>query len=488
MTDTYQHDNTAGIAQAGAKKLLLRYGVGFLINIVGTIVIVRTGGPELWGSFAVSQVVLTVFALLGHGCWGYLIQHPATPDRKTIGNCYSLQTILSIAWSMLALSITPLLVDRLSSSALFPLVLSTLCGGFFYGWRYVVCGLSERDLKYGVATAAELTDIVVFNIIAITCALAGRPFEGLIAGNLLRGIVSTFVALRISTHRLFFDFDKDVLTKIWKFSIPYTSFIALQWLPIYAGPVVAGSLLGIRELGILQLAYKTMEYPRVLVTIAFRLSMSIFSRTGRTARELQDSLNTVLKLMYFALLPALCLIVALSPLWVTVVYGSAWIDMSKVMIIIVLPHLTMAMMMIMSSLLSAQGNSRSAFIFYGVYNILYWPALFMCSSSFGFFGLPATEWIALIAAPVLVLQVKSSGVSARLIINYCALLLAASIATLLAWLIARHRTLTEAFFAVIIMTIMWFLVSPARKEILEWIKQQYALVAKRGTASVKSKK
>jgi len=488
VTETYQQDNAAGAAHAGAQMLFLRYGIGFLINIVGTIVIVRAGGPELWGSFAVSQVILTVFALLSHGCWGFLIQDPAPPERRIVGNCYTLQTILAIAWSLCVLAFLPVLDDRLSSHALVPLVISTLIGGFAYGWRYVVCGLSERDLNYGVSTVSELTDIIVFNVIAVLCALAGRPLEGLIAGNLLRGTVSTFAAFRMSSRKLFFSLDRDLLSKIGKFSVPYTSFIALQWLPIYAGPVIAGSLLGIRELGVLQLAYKTMEYPRVLVTIAFRLSMSIFSRSGKGGSEIQDNMNKVLRLLFLALIPAMFLLVALGPLWIPLVYGNEWTEMSKVMLIIVFPYLTMAFMMIMSSLLSAQGNSRAAFIFYGAYNALYWPALFACSHSIGFFGLPVTEWIALIASLVLVRQIRASGISARLIVNYCLLLFAASSATMFAWLIARHRALTETLFAVIIMTFIWFLVSPARKEILEWIKQQYALVAKRGAASSQSKR
>lgn len=487
MTEV-QDDHFIGSAHAGAKKLFLRYGVGFLINIIGTVVIVRTGGPELWGSFSVSQLILTVFALLSHGCWGYLIQDPVTPDRNTVGNCYSLQTMLSVAWSVLVLAFLPFLADRLSSQTLIPLVLSALCGGFFYGWRYVVCGLSERDLKYSVSTVSELTDIIVFNGIAVICALAGRPLEGLIAGNLLRGTISTFAALRTSSQRLFFSLDKNILIRIWKFSIPYTSFIALQWLPIYAGPVVAGSMLGIRELGVLQLAYKTMEYPRVLVTIAFRLSMSIFSRSDRADLALQDKLNTILKFLYFALLPAMFLLVALSPLWIPMVYGNAWIEMSGVMIIIVYPYLIMAMMMIMSSLMSAQGNSKAPFIFYGIYNFLYWPALYICSRSFGFYGLPITEWIALTAVLILMRQVRASGIGTRLIISYSALLLAASAATLLAWSIAKHRTLTEALIAVIIMLIVWFLASPVRKEIPEWFKQQNALDAKHGAISPKSKK
>ena len=476
-------ENIGLAAKAGARQLFLRYGIGFLINIAGTIVIARKGGPELWGIFAVSQVVLTVFALLSHGCWGYLIQSETVPDRKTIGNCYSFQSFLSIAWSLLILVFSPVLANRLSSQDLFPLLASTVLGGFFYGWRYVTCGLSERNLQYSVAAVAELSDILTFNGIAVVLALAGHPYQGIVAGNLFRGVISTYVALRKAAEPLYFSFDGEIIIKIGKFSSPYTSFIALQWLPIYGGSVVAGLFLWIRDLGLLQLAYKTVEYPRVLVTIAFRLSMSVFSRTDKTISELQNSLKKILDILYFMLVPAMGLIVALSPRWVPVVYGGTWTAMSDVMVIIMFPHLAMAMMMILSSLMSAHGGAQKPFFFYGVYNILYWPVLIVLTRSAGFFGLPVTEWVALAACMVLIRQLSEAGIATNMVFGYLTVLLAAAGLTTLLWLIALHRSLTETISAAIIMSVLWFIGSPVRREIVGWVKKQYALVAKRTAAS-----
>ena len=465
-------DNDLGFAaQAGAKQLFFRYGLGFLINIAGTVVIARRGGPELWGLFAISQVVLTVFAVLSQGCWAFVIQYRTPPTRDEVGNCYSLQAMISALWALMVLCLSPAIARHLSSKELFPLLLGTVFGGFFYGWRYVICGLSERNLQYQVSALTELSDIMVFNGIAVAGTLAGHPYGGILAGNILRGVVSGIVALSTAQNELYFRCSSDVIRRIARFSLPYSGFAALQWLPIYAGPVVAGLFLGVRELGLLQLAYKTVEYPRVLVTISSRISMSLFSRLGTQADEVLNGVVRTLNSLFLFLVPAMGLIAALGPVWIPPVYGSAWLPMSDVMLVILYPHLVMAMMMILTSLLSARGNSRASLVFYGVYNAVYWSAVVIVTPHLQFFGLPATEWIALVGCVVLLRELRSTGIGAGIFARYGGTLLAASLGAALLHEVALHRTLLESILAGFIMTGLWFAFSPARKEIVQWIKR-----------------
>lgn len=476
-----QKENIGFATQAGAKQLFLRYGVGFLINVAGTIVIARKGGPALWGLFAVSQVVLTIFAVLSHGCWGYLIQNKSVPDRQLIGNCYTLQTLISVSWAVIILALSSFLSDRLSSKDLFPLLLATVFGGFFYGWRYVICGLSERNLQYGTAAAAELSDILVFNSVAVALALFGYPYYGILAGNIFRGVVSTFVAHRRARQNIYFLFERSTFKRVARFSFPFSSFIALQWLPIYAGPVVAGSFLTVRELGILQLAYKTVEYPRVVVTIAFRLSMSVFARAGQTVEEIRQSTQKVVDFLFFLLVPAMIILVGVSPLWVPFVYGAAWLKMTSVMGIIVFPYLIMALMMILSSLQSARGNAKASFTFYAIYNCFYWSSLIIMVTKIGFYGAPVAEWIALIGCTVLLLELRSTTGILKIVIKYIIILSVVSGAVLFLGQVALYRSLLQTVVLGSTLIIVWFLFSPAKKEMAKWLYQHRVPAADQST-------
>lgn len=95
-----------------------------------------------------------------------------------------------------------------------------------------------------MAAIAELSDIVVFNGIAVPLSLAGYSYYGILIGNSARGIASLLVAQMASGRRLYFSVNSETMTRIARFSMPYSGFVALQWLPIYAGPVVAGLFLG----------------------------------------------------------------------------------------------------------------------------------------------------------------------------------------------------------------------------------------------------
>jgi PST family polysaccharide transporter len=464
-------ESLVSVAQSGVKQLLLRYGIGFIINIAGTVIIARKGGPELWGLFAVSQVVLTVFVVLSQGCWAYVIQSKSSPSAVEIGNCYLLQTIISVVWILIVLGLSSTLSQHITSNDLLPLLLGTVLGGFFYGWRYVIGGLSERNLQYQVVTITELSDIVVFNGVAIILSIAGHPYYGILAGNCLRGILSMLVAMRVSREKVYFRLESSVLMRIARFSVPYSGFAALQWLPIYAGPVFAGIFLGIKELGLLQLAYKTVEYPRVLVTVTSRISMSLFSRLGATTDDLRSGLKHTIDALNYLLIPAMFLIAALGPVWIPFVYGPQWLPMSDIMLIIMFPHLTMSMMMIITTLLSSQGKSQASFIFYCMYNALYWSALVILTPLLQFYGLPITEWVSLAGCVILLTQLRSLGIGMKFVFQYARLLLFATLCAVIVWSVAHHRTHIEAIIVGFMMTISWFLFSPARKEMVKWISR-----------------
>lgn len=181
-------------------------------------------------------------------------------------------------------------------------------------------------------------------------------------------------------------------------------------------------------------------------------------------------MKRTIDVLYLVLVPVMGLLVALGPVWIPVIYGRQWLPMSNIMLIILFPHLAMAMMMILSSLMSAQGNSRGSFIFYGIYNCIYWSALIVLTPRFGFLVFPFTEWIALAGCFILLMELRSIGFDTTMVWKYAGVLVLAVSGSTFLWTIARYRSLLETVILTIAISALWVTMSPGRKEIIRWAK------------------
>jgi O-antigen/teichoic acid export membrane protein len=465
---------SARVSRRGAVQFGLRYGIGFLVNLAGTIVIARSGGPVLWGMLAVAQLVVALFAFLSLGAWGYLIQKPEVPDRDDVGSCYVYATLAMLAWAVVVAAAAPAIAAHLfpdpgtaDRHALVLVLASAVVAGLPYGWRYVAVGLAERDHRYGIAASAELSDLVAFNAAAITLAWAGRPLEGVILGNLLRGLVSMLVA-HIGLRRApLLRARRDRLGRIARFSTPFVGFQTLQWLPSNAGPVFAGVFVGVGELGILQLAFRTVEYARVLVTIGGRIAFGLFARGDRAAPSPQ-AVARALDALLLLLVPGMTGLVALAPLWVPLVYGPQWSRMSLVMLLVMFPFLVMALASMVATLLSARGEVHAPLRLYAAYNALYWPAVAALCVAFGMLGLPAAEWAALAACALVLPAVQARLGARRLVLARVALALVATAVAAGLWLLATHGHGALAALSCAILAALWVATSPMTSELREW--------------------
>ena len=463
--------NTA--AGAGVVQLVLRYVLGFLINFAGTVVIARTGGPGLWGIFAISQVILSLSAFVSIGCWGYLIQKSEEPDEATIGNCYTFQTGLSLVWALTVVGFSPFAARYLASNEIVPLLAATAAGGFFYGWRFIACSHSERTLNYRISSLTELSEAAVFTVTTLMFAASGEIFKGIIIGNFLRCVVSMVLAHVMARKRVFFRFDSQLIKQVAGYGLPYIGSNVLAWLPGNAGPILAGSTLGVRELGLMQLGYRTVEYARVIVTIASRISLGFFSRNAGDSDKMHDLTKKALHLLYFPLVPGIGMLVAMSPLWVPRIYGQEWMRVTMVMIIILFPFLVMSMTYLLASLLQSRGNSRTPFMFFLGLNILYWPSVYGITPLLGYFGPPVAEWLVLASCSILLLGLKRSGIAIGIFIRYAILLLCISGLFGVVWYLLYRGFLLEGIGMCFAIVILWVVLSPVKQEVRQWFSGMY---------------
>jgi O-antigen/teichoic acid export membrane protein len=394
-TDFNTHAEMKNKAGRGAMVLILRYGLNFIFNFAGSVVIIRKLGPEIWGQYALTYFILLTFIFLTYGIWGYIIQRPETPVKE-LKTCFSVQQFLSVAWALVVLLlISPWLVPRFGGEQVGILIASSVIGGYFFSWRWFLSAWQERKMDYVGVGASEVLDAVVFNLTAVAFTLAGHGVMGIALGNVLRGLLCALYLYFRARPPLGFGLDRTALKEVWKFGFPFTVYGALQGLQTQALTVVAGYFLGPAALGFVNLAYRFMEYPRVLVTLFIRISMSYYSRLTENRELFRKEANQGFQILFFVLGVAITGIAGLAWFWVPLVYGPEWKLSATIMMIIGVPFIINGCMSFFSTVLSTRGKVTQVASVQVIYNLVYLTAAFILIPRLKDMGLPVSEWIAL---------------------------------------------------------------------------------------------
>jgi len=378
----------------GSGYFASRYLIGFISNFAGMIVITRSLGPSIWGYYYISFVLINIFAFLSLGGWGWIIQERGDLSTHQRGTSALVQQLIIFSWVLISLFvIEPLLAWRYGSPDLRFLIYAAVVGGYCYSWRYLIVAYGERRLLYAAAGVVEIVDVAVFNICAIIGITLHYGLLGLVVGNVLRGIISMIVAWVLVRPRLALNWDRKVAREVIRYSVPFISSNLLQWLPINAGPLVAGTFVGSVTMGYLSLAYRLIEYPRVIVTLIFRMSISVLAQHKGDSQGFNRAVEHTLQLLYLLLTPSIFILAALSPWWVRIVYGKQWALVSVVMILVATPYLITAGYNILATALNAWGAVKPAMRYQLIYNLVYWSALLGFVKEWGWLGLPMSEWV-----------------------------------------------------------------------------------------------
>lgn len=426
-------------AGRGVFVLIFRYGLNFVFNFAGSIILVRMLGAGTWGKYALTYFILTSFGFLAYGIWGYIIQRPEAP-AKELGMCFVLEQALSCLWAVIILLLLlPWLMRRFGGEDAGIMVIGAVIGGYFYSWRWLLSAWQERKMDYVGVGASEVIDALVFNAVAVTFALGGHGVLGIAAGNALRGFASTLYLFFRARLKIEFVFDWAGFKEIWKFGFPFFTYAFLQWLPTQILPITVGFFLGPAALGYVNIAYKFMEYPRAMVALITRVIMSYYSRLAVDIEVYRKEMLEGLELLFLLLGTAITILAGLGLLWVPVLYGKDFRLSAVIMAMVAVPFIANGCLAFFSVSLSARGKAKHAAIIQTLYDFVFGCAALVLIPRLKDIGLPVSEWVALPFGLLLLrFVIKDSG---RLPLGRLALSLIIAAATIFSAAALFHRGL-----------------------------------------------
>lgn len=377
------------MAYFGRQVLVTMFGFG------ANVVLLRLLLPADFGVFAIVTLVMSLLGVLADGGMNvYLIQNQQVENEGSIlslflSNQLLIYGIIHLLFSlvicgMFILDHSPMLLLYLWAAAL-----STI-PSLFRGAGFVIL---ERQLNMVKVAVIETSEALAYSVSSVLLALVGAGVWSIIIALSIKALVGCLLALKYSgfSYKPVRPQWNSNVAKAVGFGLHYHAGTVMAVVRGMAGPMIAGPLLGLAAVGILDRSGYIAYIPLMLIgTVQGRVLFPYYAKmqddVARTARVLKKCIyvsGVLDKLIYVP-------IFLLSPCLPRIM-GDKWTPAVALIQITSLGHMTFgAIVTSLSPMIAGMGKARwisaLSWIPVVIMYVLIWPMAV-------YFGLKGVAWV-----------------------------------------------------------------------------------------------
>jgi len=454
-TNNIQHK-----AVRGGKALVLRHVFGFIVNFLGGVILARYFGPEIIGTYYISfTICMFGRALVDFGVLTHFIRLHEEPDTAAIKAAFGLQQIIGLCYVFIcAVIVVPLAAKYYAVQGISWLIMSAAVASYFYSWQSVPLSLFERKVDYKKVGIVEVSEIISFNIAAVTIGLLKDDGKiGFCAGNILRGLVPAVIALYLGGVWPSLSFNYKRIKSLVKKTYPLFGININIYMVMIAPPVILGTLGGLKSYGMSMVAYVFLQYTMVIATIFQRVGLTSFARLQKKKKEFDNFVNMSLNILSVIYIPILMGLASFSPFILPLIYGPKWSGMEKIVVVAAIPLYLTALMGIFTSALVARGFYQLAMRQSTLNTVIYWVTMFVTVKYLDILTMPVAHLCGILGAGWILIYGYNRYCGKYIYKNNLFLSLSGIIVMLTGWYLAKNESvyLTAAVWSLFIIIIIY---------------------------------
>lgn len=380
----------------GGTYLVLRQGLGLLVNLGGVLLLTRIIGPEKYGLYAAALSVFTYFQIVSQlGIEVYLVRREGEEQLTTYHQAFTLLLLLGLGGMLLALLALPLLQSwvRLEGFAsVAQIMFLALPVTLLF---QVPRSQLERHLDYKRIAIVELTSQLLFYLVALPLAFQGFGVWSPVAGWWCQQLQITGLLYWSVGYRPRFFWDLDLIKHMLGYSLSFSSSVWVWQLRTLVNPLVVGRYGGAEAVGYLALAIRMVETLSFVMGATWRISIATLARLQGDRIRLVKALTEGMSLQILALGPLLVGFSWLVPWLLPLLFGPRWLPVLVVYPFIALSYLSNALFNLHSSALYVLHRNLEVTAFHLIHIALFAGAAFLLVPRLGFVGYGWAEVAAL---------------------------------------------------------------------------------------------
>jgi O-antigen/teichoic acid export membrane protein len=357
------------VVALGARQAMVQ-----VANLLGGIALTRLLSPGQYGVYGIITFVLGFAATLGDvGLGASLIRDPEPPTehdyRVVFGAQQALITCAVVALWFAAPFIAAAYKLGPEDSWLFRAVgLSLLLTGF----QTIPAIRLERELAFDRLSIVEVSQALIFNVVAVALAWAGFGAQTFAYAILARALAGAVVIQLVSRWTLGVHWDWPLLKRHLAFGLPYQGIGAVSLVKDSISPLLLGMTAGTAAVGHVSWAGMVAAYPVMLMMILQRLYLPTFARFQHDRAMLGAVVERVIWATNALAAPAAVLTLVLFEPLTVLLFGEKWLAAHSLFLLLWSANIFVPTVTPLLGLMNALGHSRVALAFAVVWMIGTW--------------------------------------------------------------------------------------------------------------------
>jgi len=339
--------------------LSLGSALGKVFSLGTTLILARLLTPEDYGLMAMSMIVIDFIGFFNEvGIGSAIVQKKNLTDAEVNG-CFAIALISSTVLFLATIIASPFIADFFNTPHL-QLIISILAIAFILGaFSTVPLAFLRKGMHFKIIAGVTLLSVITNSLVCLALASMGKGVWSLVWGFIASSVVQTACYFILSHWRPKKPYGIREAMGLVVYGLHVTSSRIFWFAYSNADKVIIGKLLGIRPLGIYDMAFSLATLPSGQITsLVTNVASPLFSKLQHDLPRLSSVILKLSRGIAYATYPALIGMLATSRELIAVVLGTKWVDILIPFAALCLMGLIKSVDPLLSQVLIATGHAK----------------------------------------------------------------------------------------------------------------------------------
>jgi len=332
-----------------------------LFGLARTIVLARVLSPNDFGLFGIALLGLSALNTFSQTGFQAALVQKKGDIKPYLDTAWTVHVIRGFVLAAILFGIAPYVASFFGEPAAALLLRVLGLSAVFQGLTNIGVVYFQKELEFHkrfiYMFSGTLADLGVAIPAALILRNAWALVFGLLAGNLVRMVVSYFVY----PYRPHSSFNKQQFKELFGFGKWILGSSILGFLITQGDDIFVGKLLGVTALGFYQMAYRISNMPATEIThVISQVTFPVYSKLQDNVDKLRNAYLKVSQLTAFISIPLAGLVLILAPDFSRLFLGQKWMPMVPAMQVLVLAGLIRSIMATTGPIFEAVGKPEIA--------------------------------------------------------------------------------------------------------------------------------